>query len=187
MNTPSTTAAAPQAPVTTYTIEQVDRILRTRRFVDHSMIGMQITEGLRIVGQGHPTKDSTKVVYNTNAMRKDAVIQAKAFLRDAKLAASIGDNEALQSSLQSALNVGVITFSLKAEWTQFSANAVIHASLQAFTIKDGPDAGKTGVGLSSIRLAPSVGLKADADIWADDEVAPSSVPSAELTEASQLA
>ncbi len=186
MNTASATTATPQAPVTTYTIEQVDRILRTRKFVSHDMIGYQITEGLRIVGQGHATKDNTKVVYNTNAMRKDAVIQAKAYMRDAKLAASIGDNEALQVALQAALNTGVITFSLKAEWTQFPANSVIHASLQAFTIKDGPDAGKQGVGLNSVRLAPTVGLKADADIWGDDAPA-SSVPAEELTAAAQLA
>ena len=184
------TAQNTSAPRTNLTIEQVQRILTSRRFIDHSHVGMEITQGLRIVGSGQPTKDAKRVVYNTNAMRKDAMVLAMAHVRNAKMAIATGaTNDEVQEALTAALNEGVITFSLDASWTQFPANSSIHARVDSFTIKSGPQAGQTGIGIGSVRLAPTVALKSEAALWNfDDEPAVdgNSVPSTDDVTASQI-
>lgn len=153
------------------------------------MVGMEITQGLRIVGQGQPTKDSKRVVYNTNAMRKSSAVQAMAHVRNAKMALATGASiDEVQEALTAALNEGVITFSLDSSWAQFPAQASIVARVDSFTIKSGPQAGQTGIGIGSVRLAPSVKLTSTADVWNFDEDggADNSVPSTEDVNAAQI-
>lgn len=160
--------AAPAQAQSILSIDQVTRILRTRKIVDHTMAGSFISKGLRIVGQGNKTKDvdNQRIVYNTNAMRKDAMAEAAAHLRAANQCLAIGDNEGAQEAMRLALNVGVLSFSHPVEgWTPFPAGALITAVISSFTIKAGPDAGKTGIGLDSVKLAPSVALTGDGAGW----------------------
>ena len=187
--TEQTTAQTTSTPRTNLTIEQVQRILTTRKFIDPSMVGMEITQGLRIVGQGQPTKDGKRVVYNTNAMRKSSAVQAMAHVRNAKMALATGASiDEVQEALTAALNEGVITFSLDSSWAQFPAQASIVARVDSFTIKSGPQAGQTGIGIGSVRLAPSVKLTSTADVWNFDEDggADNSVPSTEDVNAAQI-
>lgn len=187
--TTATTAQTTATSRSLLTIEQVQRILTTRKFIDPSMVGMEITQGLRIVGQGQPTKDQARVVYNTNAMRKSSAVIAMAHVRNAKLALATGATiEEVQEALTAALNEGVITFSLDASWTQLPAQASIVARVDSFTIKSGPQAGQTGIGIGSVRLAPSVKLTSAADVWdfSEDGQADNSVPSTEDVNAAQI-
>lgn len=187
-NTAAQSADAVIAPATNavasiLTAQQVQRILMTRRLIDDTMVGQRIDKGLAIVGRGNATKnmEEPRVVYNTNAMRRNAMAEAAKYLRDGKLAESIGDQEAAQQAFRLALNTGVITFSQPADWTPFPANALITAHVESFIIKAGPDAGKTGLSIGSVKLIPGVTLASDANSWADllgdDPAAPAtSVP-----------
>lgn len=169
------------APITNLTAEQVGRILTSRKIVDQTMVGSVIDKGLRIVGKGNATKDAEnpRIVYNTNAMRRGAMAEAAAHLRNGISCVAIGDNEGAQEAFRLALNAGVLTFSLPADWEQFHANAMVTAVVDEFTIQSGADAGKKGIGLSNVRLVPGVTVKAEADSWAalfGEEAAATSVP-----------
>lgn len=193
--TATTTAPAIAQPAqSNLSAEQVMRILRTRKIVDHTMAGSFINKGLRIVGQGNKTKDvdNQRLVYNTNAMRRDAMAIAAAHLRNGQQALAIDDNEGAQEAFRQALNIGVLSFSHPVEgWEPFPAGALITAVVSSFTIKAGPDAGKTGIGLDQVRLAPSVALAGDATGWdallAADLVAEGAVSTPALSNADVIA
>lgn len=146
---------------------QVLRILRSRKLIKANYAGQMIESGLRIVGRGNATKslDNPRVVYNTNAMRDTAMVEAAAHLRNAQVAESIGDIDGAQAAYRSALNAGVISFSLPADWNQLSPDALITAKVDSFTIKTGADAGKTGVGFTDVRVLPGIKLENDANAW----------------------
>lgn len=146
---------------------QVLRILRSRKLIKASYAGQMIESGLRIVGRGNATKsvDNPRVVYNTNAMRDTAMVEAAAHLRNAQTAESIGDFDGAQAAYRDALNAGVISFSLPADWNQFNPDALITAKVDSFVIKTGADAGKTGVGFTDVRALPGIKLENDANAW----------------------
>lgn len=179
---PAVEPQAPAGPLTNLTLEQVQRILTSRKIIDQTFVGQVIDKGLRIVGKGNATKntENPRVVYNTNAMRRSAMAEAAGHVRAALASAAIGDDYAVQEAFRQALNVGVLSFSMPADWEQFPANAMITAMVDEFTISSGPDAGKKGIGLGTIRLMPGVTAKAEADTWADlfGEADDTSVPNA---------
>lgn len=137
-------------------------ILRSRRIIDASMVGMEITEGLRIIGRGFPTKDGARVVYNTNAMRKGQMAEAVQHYRNGLVQEELGNELEAQEAYRQALNTGEITFSIPSEWAQFAPNSTIIARVESFDRKDG---GGTGINIGSVRPAPSVSLKSAAATW----------------------